>query len=473
MSRRPPRCRARNPPPAVGMAHNMLDFAPERPGRGWTAGLRAPRTVSTTRRCSTRWRRATSISGSRLIGRHRFSVGGLPESVDFVGVNFITAGSTCDFRARPLRGRLLLPRPARPRPDRSRLGDPSGGPRGGAARPPAPSGVRSSSPRTASRRGTTRCGPISCASTRSSCGTPEARGSISAGTFTGRSSTTSSGSRDSPSLRPLPRSITPRFARAAAAVRRRLCRAGEGIPSRELHAVLTRVCRDFPRISPGAGDPLRMDRKAIAGFPARLLCDFMCTRRIRTGGSRCGRSSTCSARRVMTPIAITDHITDTKGLFGARGADAPPHGDAGGRACLFRGDRPRGAAGLGALSDDRHPGAEITHNAATRHRSCQHPRPRDHGVPFGRPLAAPGPEGDPRRRGAVSVACHPHETSANGSRAPSISGTEEARSRSVHRSLGGGLPRGTSSRPSRAKNSRRSPTGIFTGKSTCTPGRRS
>ena len=107
-------------------------------------------------------------------------------------------------------------------------------------------------------------------------------------------------------------------------------------------------------------------------------------------------------------IAITDHITDTKGLLG-RAARV-----------LRRTVTPQSApAYFEEIADEARrawrryrmiviPGAEITHNAATRDASC-------HILALGitEYLSA---DRSPlqilkeiRRRGAVSVACHPHE----------------------------------------------------------------
>jgi beta-glucosidase len=70
------------------MAHNMLDFAPERPG-AWTDR----RLAAAADRFYNRALIEAMATGEvdlrlPLIGRERFSVEGLPESVDFVGVNY-------------------------------------------------------------------------------------------------------------------------------------------------------------------------------------------------------------------------------------------------------------------------------------------------------------------------------------------------------------------------------------------------
>ena len=139
-----------------------------------------------------------------------------------------------------------------------------------------------------------------------------------------------------------------------------------------------------------------------------LLCDF----HVHTTHSD-GKLPMCDVvdlfgRSGHDVIAITDHITDTKGFLG-RAARA-----------LRRTVTPEGAPGYFAeiASEAKRawtrygmlviPGAEITHNALTRDRSC-------HILALGitEYLSA---DRSPlqilreiRRRGAVSVACHPHE----------------------------------------------------------------
>ena len=107
-------------------------------------------------------------------------------------------------------------------------------------------------------------------------------------------------------------------------------------------------------------------------------------------------------------IAITDHITDTNGLLGraARflGRTVTPESAPGYfQEIDFEAKRAWARYGMLVL-----PGAEITHNALTRDRSC-------HILALGitEYLSA---DRSPlqilreiRRRGAVSVACHPHE----------------------------------------------------------------
>lgn len=107
-------------------------------------------------------------------------------------------------------------------------------------------------------------------------------------------------------------------------------------------------------------------------------------------------------------IAITDHITDTHGVLGraARmlGRTVTPESAAGYFAEIAHEAR-RAWAQYGMLVI---PGAEITHNALTRDRSC-------HILALGiteyisadrSPLQILR---EIRRRGAVSVACHPHQ----------------------------------------------------------------
>jgi len=107
-------------------------------------------------------------------------------------------------------------------------------------------------------------------------------------------------------------------------------------------------------------------------------------------------------------IAITDHITDTKGLLGraarALGRTVTPE-SARGYFAEIAAEAKRARERYGMLVI---PGAEITHNALTRDRSC-------HILALGitEYLSA---DRSPlqilreiRRRGAVSVACHPHE----------------------------------------------------------------
>jgi beta-glucosidase len=77
-----------NPRARFGMAHNMLDFAPERPG-AWTDR----RLAAAADRFYNRALIEAMATGEvdlrlPLIGRERFSVEGLPESLDFVGVNY-------------------------------------------------------------------------------------------------------------------------------------------------------------------------------------------------------------------------------------------------------------------------------------------------------------------------------------------------------------------------------------------------
>jgi beta-glucosidase len=80
--------RARNPAARVGMAHNMLDFAPERPGAWMDRRLAAAADRFYNRALLDAMATGDVDLRLPLIGRHRFSVGGLPESVDFVGVNY-------------------------------------------------------------------------------------------------------------------------------------------------------------------------------------------------------------------------------------------------------------------------------------------------------------------------------------------------------------------------------------------------
>ena len=80
--------RQRNPRARFGMAHNMLDFAPERP-RAWT-DRRLARAADRFYNRALLDAMATGDVDLRLpfVGRSRFSVAGLAESVDFVGVNY-------------------------------------------------------------------------------------------------------------------------------------------------------------------------------------------------------------------------------------------------------------------------------------------------------------------------------------------------------------------------------------------------
>jgi len=77
-----------NPRARFGMAHNMLDFAPERP-RAWTDR----RLAQAADRFYNRALLDAMATGDvdlhlPFVGRSRFPVAGLPESVDFVGVNY-------------------------------------------------------------------------------------------------------------------------------------------------------------------------------------------------------------------------------------------------------------------------------------------------------------------------------------------------------------------------------------------------
>jgi hypothetical protein len=153
-----------------------------------------------------------------------------------------------------------------------------------------------------------------------------------------------------------------------------------------------------------------MDREAHAGFPSRLLCDFHVHTTHSDGRLPMRRVVDLFGQAGHDAIGITDHITDTKGLLG-RAARV-----------LRRTVTPEGArayfeeiAHEARRAWDRYrmiviPGAEITHNAATRHLSS-------HILALGiteylsadrSPLQVLK---EIRRRGAVSVACHPHETS--------------------------------------------------------------
>jgi len=153
-----------------------------------------------------------------------------------------------------------------------------------------------------------------------------------------------------------------------------------------------------------------MEREPIAGFPTRLLCDFHVHTTHSDGRLPMRRVVDLFGESGHDAIAITDHITDTKGLLGRAAR------------LLRRTVTPQGAPAYFAeiahearRAWERYrmiviPGAEITHNAATRDLSC-------HILALGitEYLSA---DRSPlqilkeiRRRGAVSVACHPHETS--------------------------------------------------------------
>lgn len=152
-----------------------------------------------------------------------------------------------------------------------------------------------------------------------------------------------------------------------------------------------------------------MRNERIAGVSNRLLCDFHVHTNHSDGRLPMRRVIDLFGESGHDVITITDHITDTKGLFG-RAAGV-----------LRRTVTPNSAPGYfeeiafeARRAWERFrmiviPGAELTHNAVTRDASC-------HILALGitEYLSA---DRSPlqilreiRRRGAVSVACHPHET---------------------------------------------------------------
>jgi len=153
-----------------------------------------------------------------------------------------------------------------------------------------------------------------------------------------------------------------------------------------------------------------MDKEKTTDFSARLMCDFHVHTTHSDGKLPMRRVIDLFGESGHDAIAITDHITDTKGLLG-RAARA-----------LGRTVTPKSApAYFEEIAHEARrawqrfrmvviPGAEMTHNAAIRDASC-------HILALGitEYLSA---DRSPlqilkeiRRRGAVSVACHPHETS--------------------------------------------------------------
>ncbi len=147
----------------------------------------------------------------------------------------------------------------------------------------------------------------------------------------------------------------------------------------------------------------------IAEFPARLLCDFHVHTTHSDGKLPMRRVVDLFGESGHDVIAITDHITDTSGLLGrvARvlGRTVTPQTSSE----YFEEIAHEAARAWERWRMVVIPGAEITHNAATRDRSC-------HILALGitEYLSA---DRSPlqilkeiRRRGAVSVACHPHET---------------------------------------------------------------
>ena len=153
-----------------------------------------------------------------------------------------------------------------------------------------------------------------------------------------------------------------------------------------------------------------MDREAHAGFPARLLCDFHVHTTHSDGRLPMRRVVDLFGESGHDAIAITDHITDTKGLFGRAAIALRRTVTPGGARAYFEEIAHEARRAWERYRMIVITGAEITHNAATRHRSC-------HILALGitEYLSA---DRSPlqilkeiRRRGAASVACHPHETS--------------------------------------------------------------
>jgi len=152
-----------------------------------------------------------------------------------------------------------------------------------------------------------------------------------------------------------------------------------------------------------------MEDRSVPAFPARLLCDFHVHTTWSDGRLPMRRVIDLFGESGHDVIAITDHITDTRGLLGraARllGRTVTPESAPEYFAEIAReAERAWRQYRMVVIS-----GAEITHNAATRDRSC-------HILALGisEYLSA---DRSPlqilreiRRRGAVSVACHPHET---------------------------------------------------------------
>jgi len=152
-----------------------------------------------------------------------------------------------------------------------------------------------------------------------------------------------------------------------------------------------------------------MEDRSASEFPSRLLCDFHVHTTWSDGRLPMPKVIDLFGESGHDVIAITDHITDTRGLLGraARllGRTVTPDSAPGYFAEIAR-EAERAWRQYRMIVI---PGAEITHNAAIRDRSC-------HILALGisEYLSA---DRSPlqilreiRRRGAVSVACHPHET---------------------------------------------------------------
>ena len=153
-----------------------------------------------------------------------------------------------------------------------------------------------------------------------------------------------------------------------------------------------------------------MENDAFREFPARMLADFHVHTTHSDGALPMRRVIDLFGESGHDVIAITDHITDTQGLFGRAARIL--------RRTVTPKSAPEYFAEIAHEADrawQRYrmiviPGAEITHNAPTRDRSC-------HILALGitEYLSADRPPlrilQEIRRRGAVSVACHPHETS--------------------------------------------------------------
>ncbi|MGH9441755.1 MAG: PHP domain-containing protein [Thermoanaerobaculia bacterium] len=139
-----------------------------------------------------------------------------------------------------------------------------------------------------------------------------------------------------------------------------------------------------------------------------LLCDFHVHTNHSDGKLPMAEVVDLFGRSGHDAIAITDHITDTQGWLGRAATALRRTVTPGGAKAYFEEIASEAARAWAKYRMLVIPGAEITHNALTRDRSC-------HILALGiteflsadrSPLQILR---EIRRRGAVSVACHPHE----------------------------------------------------------------